>query len=550
MEVFTVEDLSFTYPLKNTKALNNVNLTISKGEFVLVCGSSGCGKTTLLRLLKPLVAPHGERQGKIYFEGASLEETDERRQAAEIGFVSQIPDNQSVTDKVWHELAFALEGLGMQQEKMRTRVAEMAAFFGIEDWFHRLTNELSGGQKQLLNLASVMAAQPSVLILDEPTSQLDPIAAQEFLNNLVKINRELGTTIILSEHRLEEALPLANRVVVMDLGEVIADTTPDRVGGLLKRLNSDMYISLPTPIRVYNALSGEGETSPVTVREGRLWLEEYSKVTPAVRLNLSEESAAFTDTAIEIREVFFRYERDSADILKGLTLKVGKGELFALVGGNGVGKSTALSVMAGINIPYRGKVTVNGRKIFGDTHPEGVSMLPQDPRCLFIKKTVKEDLKDIIKDKGYNDEEADRRIREISALCRIEGLENYHPYDLSGGEQQRVALAKVLLTDPDILLLDEPTKGMDSRFKEEFASIMDELKAREVTIVMVSHDIEFCAKYADRCGMLFDGALTATGTPRDLFSANSFYTTAACRMARGVIPKVLLSEDIIKSFAG
>ncbi|MBE7012514.1 MAG: ATP-binding cassette domain-containing protein [Ruminococcaceae bacterium] len=550
METFKVENLSFTYPDKQDKTLGNINFTVNQGEFVILCGKSGCGKTTLLRLLKPALAPFGNKEGSIYFEDAPLDSLGSREQTSAIGFVLQNPDNQIVCDKVWHELAFGLESLGCPQSEMRTKVAEMASFFGIESWFYKKVNELSGGQKQLLNLASVMVMQPSVLVLDEPTSQLDPIAAQEFLKTLQKINLELGTTVILSEHRLEEAFPLADRVIVMDEGTIIADCTPKDAGAILKSTNPDMYEALPTPIRVHGAVSGTGE-SPLTVRDGRLWLEGYS-ATHGLNRDLTSRTDAYKendDTAIEIKDTWFRYEKDSPDVIKGLNLKVGKGEFLAIVGGNGTGKTTTLSLVAGLNTPYRGKVLINGKNIAknGDLCGSVISMLPQDPRCVFVKKTVRSDLEEILSEKRLTKDEIEQRIHAVTSLCRIERLVEGHPYDLSGGEQQRAALAKVLLTEPEILLLDEPTKGMDTSFKKEFARIIADLQSRGVTVVAVSHDMEFCAAYADRCAMFFDGAITACGTPKEFFSGNNFYTTAANRMARGVIENALLAEDIINA---
>lgn len=321
MESFKVENLSFTYPARYDKALDDINFAVNQGEFVLLCGKSGCGKTTLLRLLKSTLAPHGEISGNICFNGKALSDYNTKEQASGIGFVMQNPDNQIVTDKVWHELAFGLESLGYKQTEIRTRVSEMASFFGIQNWFYKKVCELSGGQKQLLNLASVMVTQPSVLILDEPTSQLDPIAAGEFLKTLEKINRELGTTVILTEHRLEDAFPMADRVIVMDGGKIIADETPIEVGKILKEKNHDMYKALPTPMRVHNEVENT-LTCPLTVRDGRVWLSEYSKEntlnTEIVPKDKVQNSA---DTVIEIKDAWFRYEKELPEVDE-LTYKV------------------------------------------------------------------------------------------------------------------------------------------------------------------------------------------------------------------------------------
>ena len=542
MAHFQIKDLSFSYPTaKGKKSLDGVNLSVEKGEYIVLCGKSGSGKTTLLRQLKSVLAPHGKKQGEILFNGTPIEKVSQRDQSAKIGYVMQNPDDQIVTDKVWHELAFGLESLGCDQKTMRARVAEMACYFGIQDWFHRDVANLSGGQKQLLNLASIMAMQPEVLILDEPTSQLDPIAASDFLNTVRKINIELGTTVIITEHRLEDIFPYADRAIVMDGGKVIADDTPRNIGKLLHEQKNDMFAAMPTPVRVFYGAEGAGNC-PLTVREGRNWLSNaYSdpkvKALPA---DVLEDEVA--DPALSLKELWFRYEKDSPDVLRGVSAEVPKESLYAIVGGNGAGKSTTLKAICGICKPYRGKVKVFGKPIekykpaelFGGC----LAMLPQDPKSLFVKKTVREDLMEMTQD--------ERKIAEIAAICEIEGLLDSHPYDLSGGEQQRSALAKVLLTEPKLLLLDEPTKGIDSFFKEKLAAILCKLKEQGITIVMVSHDVEFCAKYADMVSMFFDGQILTTDTPRRFFGNNSFYTTAANRMSRHVFSMAVTAEDVIE----
>ena len=552
MESFKVENLSFSYPNRCDKALKDINFAVNQGEFVLLCGKSGCGKTTLLRLLKSSLAPHGEISGNIWFNGKPLADYDTKEQASGIGFVMQNPDNQIVTDKVWHELAFGLESLGYKQTEIRTRVSEMASFFGIQTWFYKKVTELSGGQKQLLNLASVMAMQPSVLILDEPTSQLDPIAAGEFLKTLEKINRELGTTVILTEHRLEDAFPMADRVIVMDNGKIIADEVPNEVGKILKSQNHDMYKALPTPMRVHNDVVN-ALPCPLTVRDGRTWLEEFSKEnvlnTDIIPKDKTQDNI---DAVIEIKDAWFRYEKNLPDVVKGFNLSVHKGELVFLVGGNGTGKTTALSLISGLNTPYRGDVRILGQSIstIKSLYDGLLGVLPQNPQSVFVKKTVYFDLMEILSDKKLSKEEKEQKVHNISVLCRIENLLDSHPYDLSGGEQQRAALAKILLMEPEILLLDEPTKGMDAHFKEEFADILLDLKANGVTVLMVSHDIEFCAEYADRCALVFDGSITSIDTPREFFKGKNFYTTSANRMARTRLPDAVLAEDIILACGG
>ncbi len=552
MESYKIENLSFAYPGRSAKALDNINILVEQGEFVTLCGKSGCGKTTLLRLLKSALAPFGELTGNIYFEGKHLSQYDTRQQASRIGFVMQSPDNQIVTDKVWHELAFGLESLGVSTPEIRSRVAEMASFFGIENWFYKKVTDLSGGQKQLLNLASVMVMQPSVLILDEPTSQLDPIAAQEFLKTLEKINLELGTTVILTEHRLEDAFPISDRVIVMDGGRIIADDKPGKVGQILKSTNHDMYGALPAPMRIYGAVEKDFEY-PLTVRDGRKWLEKYS-VENKLHEELIPQKTEYKagETVVEIKDAWFRYEKDLPDVIKGMNLKVGKGELFSILGGNGTGKTTALSLISGLNTAYRGEVLIKGKSIskISSLYNGLLGVLPQNPQSVFVKKTVYLDLMEILSGRKLSKDEKEDKVKNIAAICRIENLLESHPYDLSGGEQQRAALAKVLLLNPEILLLDEPTKGMDAHFKVEFARVIKNLNASGVTVIMVSHDIEFCAAYADRCALVFDGNIISRGVPREFFAGKNFYTTSANRMARTRLPRAVLANDIILACGG
>ena len=553
MAHFEIKNLTFTYPTSGGKtALSDVNLKIERGEYVTVCGKSGSGKTTLLKHLKSVLTPHGDVSGEILFEGKPLSEVDLRQQSSKIGYVMQNPDNQIVTDKVWHELAFGLESLGMDQKTIRLRVAEMASYFGIQSWFHKNVSELSGGQKQLLNLASIMAMQPTVLILDEPTSQLDPIAATDFLNTVRKINLELGTTVIITEHRLEDIFHASDRVVVMEDGKIIADDEPHAIGAYLKEQHNEMFAAMPSPVQIYYGVDNELEC-PLTVREGRIWLSDVLQDKEMKVTSLVKKEADMDDVgtpAIILKELWFRYEKEAPDVLKGVNLKVPKESIFAIVGGNGTGKSTTLKAICNICRPYRGQVLIDGKRIEKYNSAElfkgNLAMLPQDPQSLFVKKTVGEDLAEMIPDGRFSSEEKESKIKETAEICDILHLLESHPYDLSGGEQQRAALAKVLLTEPKILLLDEPTKGIDNFFKLKFAEILNRLKERGVTILMVSHDVEFCAKYADFVGMFFDGNVITTNTPNRFFSQNSFYTTAANRMSRHVFENAITNEDVIE----
>ena len=530
MELFAIKHLNFTYPEQEQNAISDFSLSVRPGEFLVLCGPSGCGKSTLLRQMKTVLAPHGRRSGQILFDGKQLDELSQREQAEKIGFVQQSPENQIVTDKVWHELAFGLESLGYDTPTSRRRVAEMASFFGIQEWFYKPVTELSGGQKQLLNLASVMVLQPKVLILDEPTSQLDPIAASDFLATLGKINRELGTTIILTEHRLEEAFSFASRVAVMDGGRLLCSGTPAEVGAELKDRGSAMFLAMPAAMRIWSATDST-VTCPVSVCDGRNWLLDYVKTHELRPVPEEKKNTPNGETVVSARERWFKYDKDLPDVVKGLSLELHKGEFLALLGGNGTGKTTTLKLLARLQRSYRGELTITG----------SVGMLPQNPQALFVKSSVRADLLEILP----KSERKSERLAQVVSLCKLAELLDRHPYDLSGGEQQRAALAKILLLNPDVLLLDEPTKGLDAEFKQVFEQILRTLQASGVAILIVSHDIEFCAKYADRCALFFDGNIVTESTPKTFFSGNSFYTTAANRIARDVLPDAVTPEDVI-----
>ena len=536
VEKIKIKNLIFSYPNSEKTALNDINLTVNQGEFVTICGKSGCGKSTLLRHLKPILTPHGKTSGEIYFDGKSIYDLSDREQAENIGFVMQNPDNQIVTDKVWHELVFGLESLGINSAEIRSKAAEMASFFGIQNWFYENVANLSGGQKQILNLASVMVMNPTLLLLDEPSSQLDPISAHDFFTMLERINTELGVTIILSEHNLSEVFPLSDKVVVMEDGKITAENTPYKIGEELKQ--NSMFAALPTPTKIYYSLGNNSGNCPITIRDGHKWLEKQ-QINEHFEFK-SEKNRINTEPILELKDVWFRYEKNSDDILKGLSFKVHENEFYAIVGGNGVGKSTALSVISKINKPYRGKVFIND-----DTK---VAVMPQNPQSLFLKKSVLEELYDAVFD--VEKEKRKNEIEYVIKLCELDNLLENHPYDLSGGEQQRVALAKMLLRKPDLLVLDEPTKGLDACFKRKLATILKSLQKNGMTVLMVTHDIEFCAEYADICAMFFDGKIVSEAPPRKFFAENNFYTTSAKRMADGIIENAVLDKDIIRALGG
>ena len=566
MNLVEVKEFSFSYPDCPRKVLDHANLKIEEGTLNVICGRSGCGKSTLLRQLKTVLTPVGNSEGEIFYRGMPLPEIDHRTQSQEIGFVMQNPDNQIVTDKVWHELSFGLESLGYDNATIRLRVAEMASYFGIHRWFYKNVSELSGGQKQILNLAAIMAMHPSLLILDEPTSQLDPIAASDFLETVKKINRDIGTTVILTEHRLQDIIPYADRVFVMDKGNVYLEGNPREIGAQLKEQKHGMFLSMPIPMQIYGETDSQA-TCPLTVSEGRQWISRYCNekgiASDSQRKGESTEKDRHTkidsskkELSIQMKDVWFRYEKGSPDVVRDLSLEVKKGEFYALVGGNGTGKSTTLSLLSRVRQPYRGKILLEGRDIRSykdrDLYCGLLGVMPQNPQSIFLKKTVLEDLYSVIggrKEKMSSEYQIhmkkEKAIEGIVSLTRLEGLLERHPYDLSGGEQQRLALAKVLLLRPRILLMDEPTKGMDAEYKEEIGKILTRLKQHGLTIFMISHDVEFVAEYADRVGLFFEGNIVTSQNTREFFAGNNFYTTAANRMARHLFPEAVTGKDVV-----
>ena len=542
MEILSIKDLTFSYPNKENFALQNVNLSINSGDFVVVCGQSGSGKTTLLRMLKKEIAPHGEKQGAVFYKGEDAEKLDDKISAQKIGFVFQKPDQQIVTDKVWHELAFGLESLGYDSDYIRLRVGEMANYFGITSLFRKKTTELSGGQKQLMNLASVMAMSPDVIILDEPTSQLDPITANDFITTLKKINDELGLTVIIIEHRLQEVFPIADKVAVMEDGKVICYDTPRNVCEKLS--NHPMSQGFPSAVRIWQKSGSKGEC-PLTVKEGRNF----------INLNFSERKLPLrntipnTEDIITLKDVFFRYEKGGNDILSGTNLSIKKGEHFCILGGNGSGKTTTLKILAGLLKPYRGKVIIDNNKMTKKTTADfnrvGVAMLPQNPESVFLKSRVIDDYTELCKIKGIEKSAYEEKINSVAEKLGIKDLLENHPYDLSGGEIQKCALGKVLISEPKILLLDEPTKGVDAYSKLSLSKILQEIKSDGVTIITVTHDVEFASIVADRCGLFFDGEVLSSLVPQEFFSKNNFYTTASSRISRDKFANAVTVDDVV-----
>ena len=625
MKIIELKKLSFRYSGEDKEVLSDIDLAIEEGGFYVICGASGSGKSTLLRQLKTSLQPVGQRSGRILYYGRDLEEVSQYTQSAKIGFVFQNPDTQVVTDKVWHELAFGLESIGMPQDMIRVRVAEMASYFGIQNWFYQSTDTLSGGQKQLLNLASVMVMHPKVLLLDEPVSQLDPIAAADFMATVHKLHAEFGITVIMAEHSLEEVAAYVDEVIFMKEGRLIAKGKMEELGNILETHDPSMEEILTVPMQIargYEKLQKKKEDTafttndriPYTVALGQKWMAQrfplakqeeikgfpftkqeetekfaFAKQEEAQRFlgAKQEEAGRFTSVkqkekkslpaknpkkqnrgkrsfdgkkipfAIQCTELCYHYPQADVDVVEHLSLFVEEGAIFALMGGNGSGKTTTLHLLGGLLKPQKGTIEFFGRSLAKYKEKElrnGIlGVLPQDPTTLFVRKTVEEDLYEVLEDqkeqnqiKTFFGETKQEIWQNVIALLGIEDLLKKHPYDLSGGEQQKAALAKVLLRQPAILLLDEPTKGLDAGSKKRLGELLVGLSQKKVTILMVSHDIEFCAKYATKTGLFFDGNIASMQDTKEFFVENHFYTTAANRMCRNYFPDVVTVQDAIR----
>lgn len=537
MEILSCENVAFKYNESTEYAISDCTFSVKKGEKVMLCGASGSGKSTLLRLLKRELSPRGELSGDITLMGKDRSELSDRESAEKIGFVMQSPDSQTVCDKVSAELAFGLESFGVKSGEIQSRVGEMAAFFGIEPLYDRDISTLSGGQKQLVALCSVMITDPDILLLDEPTAQLDPVAARELLGILDRLNKEMGVTIIIAEHDPEELFDSCDKILYLAKGKTEFFGTPALTAKYF--VENALEGFLPETAKAFARLCDD---LPLNVRQGRAKLEKLGVTDiPKQAVNDTERAEPY---ALQCKNLWQRYEKNSPDILKGCDLGIRKGECYGLLGSNGGGKSTLLRVICGLSKPYMGAVSLFGKKQKayknGSLFREMLAFLPQEPVTMFVKESVREDLL----------QSGDKvTVENVSQRMGIEHLLDRHPWDLSGGEIQKCAFAKILLADPKIIILDECTKGMDSFAKKALGDILLDIKDEGRTILLVTHDLEFAAQYCDRCGLLFDGKIVAEDNAVEFFSHNRFYTTAAARLTRGFFSGVVTSTAVRERLA-
>lgn len=537
MEILSCENVAFKYNESTDYAISDCTFSVKKGEKIMLCGASGSGKSTLLRLLKRELSPRGELSGNITLMGKDRSELSDRESAEKIGFVMQNPDSQTVCDKVSAELAFGLESFGVKSGEIQSRVGEMAAFFGIEPLYDRDISTLSGGQKQLVALCSVMATDPDILLLDEPTAQLDPVAARELLGILDCLNKEMGVTIIIAEHDPEELFDSCDKILYLAKGKTEFFGTPALTAKYF--VENALEGFLPETAKAFARLCDD---LPLNVRQGRAKLEKLG-VTDIPKQAVTDTERA-EPYALQCKNLWQRYEKNSPDILKGCDLGIRKGECYGLLGSNGGGKSTLLRVICGLCKPYMGTVSLFGKKQKayknGSLFREMLAFLPQEPVTMFVKESVREDLL----------QSGDKvTVENVSQRMGIEHLLDRHPWDLSGGEIQKCAFAKILLADPKIIVLDECTKGMDSFAKKALGDILLDLKDEGRTILLVTHDLEFAAQYCDRCGLLFDGKIVAEDNAVEFFSHNRFYTTAAAKLTRGFFSGAVTSTAVRERLA-
>ncbi|WP_297899769.1 ABC transporter ATP-binding protein [Methanobrevibacter sp.] len=552
LDLIKFKDFSFSFS-KNEKIFSNINFTVKRGDFVLFCGPSGCGKTTLLMSLKNEIKPKGEEEGVIYYDGKNIRQIFKEKSAREIGFLFQNPENQFVCDTVIQEISFSLENMGLPTEEIRTRIAEISTFFSLDKLLYKKVDELSGGQKQLVNLCSLLVLKPKVLLLDEPTSQLDPIASYEFLSILRRLNEEFSITILMSEHRIDNIFPFIDKAIFIENKKIAYNNFPREI--CLKSWKDPTFSNyLPSTALIHNLFKeyysfSQNNLIPINIREGlndmyemnqellnntkNTFYEEYEILNKNNTNNKldkpnDKKNNKLNNDKIEsifkCENLYFGYNKNQL-IIKDISFEIRKREFISILGGNGTGKSTLLQLLVQILKPIKGKIKFDKKIKLGYVH--------QNPMIHFSFETVEEEL---------NVENNEKE--ELIDFFEIRSILKNHPYDCSGGEQQKLAIVKSLLTNPDILFLDEPTKGLDPLFKRNLGEKLQKLQKSGLTIVMVTHDIEFAADYSNRSFLIFDGGIQVDSTPKELFYNNNFYTTFTNRMVKNFIPKCITLKDL------
>jgi len=541
-------DFTFTYNGANKPALQNVALTIEDGEFILITGPSGGGKSTLCRCFNGLV-PHfygGTISGRAEVQGMDILRTPPKELTTKVGMVFQDPENQLVTTDVEREIAFGLENLGFPVNLIARRIEEALDTVGIASLRFRRHHELSGGEKQKVAIASVLALHPEVLVLDEPTSELDPQSAEEVLRLLERLNDELGITIILIEHRLDRVIHLVDRVLVMNEGIIQASGQPREV------MNTDgLCLGIPPVIRLMQRLRAKGlklGKLPLTVKEARLKLQKVLR-----NINTTE----FADDRLDINPVlkvdklWFSYEDRAA--LRDIKITINKGEFIAIMGRNASGKTTLVKHLNGLARPSKGRVIIDGI----DTKQYSVAELSrqvgyvfQNPNDHLFADTVEEEVAFSLRNQGVEQENIDKSVERILNEFKLTRYRQVYPRNLSGGEKQRLALASVLVTRPKIIILDEPTRGMDYALKRELIGFLTDYCKYGNTVVMVTHDVETVAECADRVILLSEGRVVVDGSKREVLSKALLFSPQINRLAQalssfGVSDTTLTVDEMI-----
>ncbi|MSD84212.1 ATP-binding cassette domain-containing protein [Lactobacillus curvatus] len=545
VDIAQIKQFNFQYALATQQNLKDINLTVQTGDFITLAGNSGSGKTTLLRQLKRELWPVGKRSGEIMFAGQPLETLSQALSAQKIGMVFQNPDNQLVMDTVIQELAFSLENIGETSANIQKRIAELVSFLGFQDLLYASVHDLSGGQKQIVNLAAVLILQPALLLLDEPTAQLDPIATKEFISLLQRVHDELGMTVIISEHQLDDILPLSNQLWLMDDGEITYQgPVADGLAAIWAQPALREFVPDVPRVFLQNGLMAPTDIAalPLTVVSGQQRIDQQKW-----QLTHHKRELAINDrpTILKAQQVSFQYEKNDPYVLEQLDLAVRTGDWLAIVGKNGTGKSTLLQLLIGLLQPRHGEIKLQGKKISKWAPADlfkTVGYLSQTPTDHFSYDSVRQEFVERARQlKRVTPEQvADEMLTKLG----LQMLAERNPQDASGGEQQLIALGIVLLAQPQLLLLDEPTKGLDPIRKRALGELLTRLQAEGLTLIMASHDMAFSARFASRCALLFDGTIVAADEPYAFFAHNFFYTTTINRMLRKQLPEALNWEEV------